>query len=147
MDLHQQRSRPSEIDMPQGAQLMHAAWALTQLVLQTAPGQLCSGFQYKHTMAEDVLWKARHIELYLALWQILILLRIMNICFYVQMQHGQSAKPLHQIATSPEDTLGREQGKGMPQVEAHLLAKQGEGPCACAVWTHCAVLYHIRHQI
>ena len=49
--------------------------------------------------------------------------------------------------TSPEDTLGREQWEGMPQVEAHLLAKQGMGPCACAIWTHCPVLDHIRHKV
>ena len=49
--------------------------------------------------------------------------------------------------TSPEDALGREKGKVMPQIEAHLLAKQGVGACSCAVRTHCSILDDIGYKV
>lgn len=50
-------------------------------------------------------------------------------------------------ATSPEYALGRQQREGVPEAEAHLAAKFGEGPCACPVLTKHSIADHIIHQL
>ena len=48
---------------------------------------------------------------------------------------------------APEGRLGREQREALPQVEAHLHAKLGEGTCARAVAALHARVEHVAHQV
>lgn len=55
----------------------------------------------------------------------------------------QSASRGAAALTSPEDSLGGEEGEGVAQVEAHAGPKLGERAGACAVASQDAVAHHI----